>query len=179
MSSAYSNKTLLSSNQIQEVTQLAFHYMRQGETLLEQKVPLLDIHFDLSGQMAGMFCVRPNLRWIRFNPFLFDKYWQENMEQTVPHEVSHYLVDLAFGSNLVRPHGKEWKTIMIYLGAKPDTTHCFDVSDIPVRRQRRFLYRCQCQDHQLSTTRHYRLLRNQKAKYLCRQCGEVIAEVKD
>lgn len=179
MTSPHSKNTLLDENQIQEITQLAFHYMRQGEKLLEKKVPLLDIHFDLGGQMAGMYCVRPNHRWIRFNPFLFHKYWQDNMEQTVPHEVSHYLVDLAFGSAKIKPHGKEWKTVMIYLGAKPEATHRFDISDIPVRRQRRFLYRCQCQDHQLSTTRHYRLLRNPSAKYVCRQCGGEIKAVTD
>jgi len=179
MSNPYLNTTLLTENQIQEITQLAFSYMRQGEQLLERKVPLLDIHFDLSGQTAGMYCVRPAHRWIRFNPFLFNKYWQDNLQQTVPHEVSHYLVDLAFGSAKVKPHGKEWRTVMIYLGAKPETTHRFDVSDIPVRRQRRFLYRCQCQDHQLSSTRHYRLLRNPSAKYVCRQCGGEIKAVSE
>lgn len=65
---------------------------------------------------------------------------------------------------------------MIYLGAEPETTHGFDVSDIPVRRQRRFLYRCGCQDHQISSTRHYRLLRNPEAKYVCKRCkGEISA----
>ncbi|MCH9699399.1 MAG: SprT-like domain-containing protein [Gammaproteobacteria bacterium] len=176
MNNQFINKTLLSENQIQEITQHAFHFIRLGEELLEKRVPLLDIHFDLSGQMAGMYCARPNLRWIRFNPFLFNKYWQENLEQTVPHEVSHYLVDLAFGARKVKPHGKEWRTVMIYLGAEPETTHGFDVSDIPVRRQRRFLYRCGCQDHKISSTRHYRLLRNPDAKYICKQCkGEITA----
>jgi SprT protein len=55
------------------------------------------------------------------------------------------------------------------LGASPRATGRYDLSGLPLRRQRRFTYRCGCQTHQLSTVRHNRVQRGE-AIYLCRQC---------
>ena len=47
----------------------------------------IDVDFDLKGRCAGMYQVRGRLRRIRFNPWLFAKYFDESVSDTVTHEV--------------------------------------------------------------------------------------------
>jgi SprT protein len=47
---------------------------------------------------------------------------------------------------------------------------------VPVRRQRRFRYRCDCSTHQLSARRHNKI-RHGRANYLCRSCGSEVVFV--
>ena len=146
---------------------------------LGKKVPEIEIKFDLSGRSAGMYCSQRRERWIRYNPYIFAKYFDENFNNTVPHEVAHYLTDVVTGRKRVAPHGQEWQTMMQLLGCEPETTHKFDLDGVPVKRQRRHLYRCGCQDHQLSSTRHNRVQRQKKHNYFCRNCGEALSFVKE
>ncbi|MGD8581085.1 MAG: SprT-like domain-containing protein, partial [Gammaproteobacteria bacterium] len=88
---------------------------------------------------------------------------------TVPHEVAHYVVDVLYGVMNVRPHGAEWQKVMFSLGAEPSVTGNYDLSGIPVRRQRRHTYQCACTIHQISAVRHNKI-RLGKARYFCRYC---------
>lgn len=142
--------------------------------LLDTELPAIPVRFDLKGRAAGMYRVQGGERWIRYNPHLFAKFFQDNLTQTVPHEVAHYVCDCLHGLRNIRPHGREWQGIMRTLGAEPRATGDYDLEGIPLRRQRRFSYRCECDtDHQLSTQRHNRICRGQ-ARYLCRVCGEAL-----
>ena len=38
------------------------------------------------------------------------------LSDTVIHEVAHYIVDCLYGFQRVKPHGPEWKSIMVDLG---------------------------------------------------------------
>ena len=145
--------------------------IRRAERLFEREFPLPRIHFDLSGRIAGMFRVRRQQREIRYNPYLFGKYFDDNLANTVPHEVAHYLVSELYGWRKVRPHGAEWKAIMCRLGAEPTVTCRYDLSGVPQRRQRRFNYSCECTTHALSAVRHNRVQRGQ-GHYTCRQCRQ-------
>lgn len=146
---------------------------------LGKKIREIEIKFDLSGRSAGMYCSHRRKRWIRYNPYIFAKYFDENLENTVPHEVAHYLTDVVTGRKRIAPHGQEWQAMMQLLGCEPETTHKFDLEGVPVKRQRRHLYRCGCQDHQLSSTRHNRVQRQKKHNYFCRKCGEALALVEE
>ena len=95
------------------------------------------------------------------------------MAVTVPHEVAHYLVDCLHGLGRVRPHGVQWRGIMNAFGVEPRATGSFDLTGIPVRRQRRFTYRCECSTHHLATRRHNSVQRGE-ARYRCRDCGETL-----
>jgi SprT protein len=140
--------------------------------------PALPVLFDLRGRMAGMYRVRGEQRVIRYNPWLFAKYPEDGIEVTVPHEVAHYVSDLLYGFDRIRPHGREWREIMVLFGVDPDDAmrHRLDLSGIPMRQQRRYPYRCECRTHHLSGVRHGRVQR-EAAKYVCRRCGADLEHV--
>jgi SprT protein len=58
---------------------------------------------------------------------------------------------------------------MTAFDTEPAVTGNYDLSGIPQRRQRRFNYRCDCRQHQLSTRRHNKII-NGNSSYLCRYC---------
>ncbi|VAW72147.1 hypothetical protein MNBD_GAMMA13-1699, partial [hydrothermal vent metagenome] len=95
------------------------------------------------------------------------------LQTTVPHEVAHYIADRVWGLASIRPHGVEWRSVMHQLGAEPSASARFDLSGLPVRRQRRFTYRCDCDTHELTACRHNRVSKG-RARYHCRQCGAVL-----
>ncbi|GAB3278104.1 SprT-like domain-containing protein [Parahaliea aestuarii] len=140
---------------------------------LERDFPVPPVRFDLRGRSAGMFRSDGQRHWIRYNPWIFAKYYRDNLEGTVPHEVAHYIVHLLYGRRRVAPHGREWRAVMDLLGAPPEVTFDRDLSDIPQRRQRTHSYHCACREHALSTTRHNRVRRG-SGRYLCRACGEAL-----
>ena len=131
-----------------------------------ERIPVL---FDLSGRAAGMFKVIGEERWIRYNPWIFGKYFEENLRDTVPHEVAHYIVHETCGRRKVRPHGPQWQALMARFGADPGVTFDLDLEGIPQRRQKTHPYRCACRVHQVSTTRHNRVLKG-AGRYHCRYC---------
>lgn len=132
-----------------------------------ERIPVL---FDLSGRSAGMFRVHGRQRAIRYNPWIFAKYYRENLESTVPHEVAHYIVHEMFPQRGIKPHGPEWRELMGHFEADPGVTFDLDLSGVPQRRQRSHPYRCGCRVHLLSTTRHNRVQRG-TGEYQCTRCG--------
>jgi SprT protein len=147
--------------------------VRRAAQSFEFALQPIAVTFDLTGSAAGMYRVRRGERVIRYNPYIFAKYFENNLAVTVPHEVAHYVADCLYGLRNIRPHGEEWKAVMRSLGAEPRVTARYDLSGVPVRRQRRFSYYCECDTHQLSACRHNRIQRGQSS-YLCRRCGSAI-----
>ena len=138
--------------------------------LLGTALPVIPVKFNLSGTAAGMFCARGKQLWLRFNPWLFAQDFDIHLNDTVTHEVAHYGIHCAFPTRRrIKPHGAEWRGLMRALGANPQATFSSDMTGLRVRRQRRFSYTCDCQQHEVSATRHYRILR-QRAAYCCRFC---------
>ena len=117
-------------------------YIKVASGLYDQKFQPVPVHFDLRGKCAGMYEVKGSARRIRYNPWLFAKYWEDSLKNTVTHEVAHYLVDCIYGLRRVKPHGKEWKEIMIDFGARPKATGDYDLAGIPTRNYERFAYSC-------------------------------------
>jgi SprT protein len=134
------------------------------------------VAFDLFGVCAGMYRVRGKERLIRYNPLIFARYLDENLRDTVPHEVAHHVVDILFGRRGVKPHGHQWRTVMADFGVAPEVRHHWDLDTLAVRRQRRFPYQCSCGEHQLSTVRHKRMM-TKSAVYRCLRCGEPLKHV--
>lgn len=144
-------------------------YIRLAGQWLGRELPSLPVHFDLAGKCAGMFKMRGDHCWIRYNPWIFGRYFDYNLAGTVPHEVAHYVVEATRGRRRVKPHGPEWRAVMARFGADPEVSFRLDLSGLPQRCQRTHPYRCNCRDHRLSTTRHNRVQRGTGA-YLCRYC---------
>jgi SprT protein len=128
-----------------------------------------EIRFDLRGKAAGQFRSRDGHHCeLRFNRELMLRHGERFLDRTVPHEAAHLVAFLLNGPR-VRPHGKEWQAIMHLFGTAPERCHEYDVAGLQTRRLRRYLYRCACRAHQLSSIRHNRILRGQT--YFCRACG--------
>ncbi len=153
-------------------------WLQRARALFGLALPEIPVRFDLQGQTAGMYRARGGRREIRYNPLVFAHWYRENLADTVPHEVAHYVVDVLHGRH-ARPHGMEWRAVMAAFGVAPKRTCDFDLSALPVRRERRFRYRCGCGEQQLSATRHNRVVRGQ-TRYRCRTCGQhLTAESED
>lgn len=148
-------------------------FLQRASELFHFRYQPLMVSFDLKGRAAGQYRVNRNGRWIRYNPYLFARYFQNNLDNTVPHEVAHYVVDRLYGIHRVRPHGEEWKRVMRVFGASPRATASYDLTGIPVRQQQRFPYRCNCREHSLTSIRHNRIINN-RAIYRCRACRSAL-----
>lgn len=149
-------------------------YIGRAEQVFARRFDAVPVLFDLSGSAAGMFKVDGRRRWIRYNPWIFAKYFSENLRDTVPHEVAHYIVHEVFGLRNVKPHGEEWQALMVLFDANPEVTFRLDLEGVPRRRQRTHAYRCDCREHEVSSTRHNRVVRG-TGRYHCRYCdGELV-----
>jgi SprT protein len=163
----------IDAQQQQHVRTTTLECLQRAETLFELEHRPVPVSFDLRGRAAGMYRVRRNQAVIRYNPYIFSRYFNHGLQATVPHEVAHCITDRIFGLANVRPHGKEWQTVMRALGAEPRASMHLDLAGIPLRLQRRFAYQCDCTVHQLSSCRHNKIAAG-KARYLCRRCGAVL-----
>jgi len=159
----------LSPEQRQRVVEATRRSIVRAGTLFGCDLAVIPVRFDLHGRAAGMYRVRGGQREIRYNPHIFARYFSDNLENTVPHEVAHYVIDMRHGLRRVRPHGPEWRAVMRAFGAVPVATCSYDLDGIPVRRQQRFSYRCACTTHSISSVRHKRI-QSGRVDYSCRRC---------
>ncbi len=112
-------------------------------------------------------------REIRYNPYIFSKYFEDSFTTTIPHEVAHYVTDIIYGLKNIKPHGEEWKAVMHAFDADASVTANYDLSGIPVSRQTLFTYQCDCREHQLSTIRHNKI-KKRRYQYYCNYCKQTL-----
>jgi len=158
----------INRGQQREVVDLTREYVRKAEQLFATKFPKITVKFDLSGRSAGMYKVVGRGRCIRYNPWIFAKYFEENLGGTVPHEVAHFVIDQVYGMGRVKPHGVQWQALMAKFGADAGVTFDLNLDGVPQRRQNRHPYQCPCRRHEVSSTRHNRVQRGQH--YYCVRC---------
>ena len=163
----------IDQRQQQQVIEQTRHYLQRAETLMGRSFDPIPVRFDLKGRAAGMYKVTRRERVIRYNPYIFSRYFDDNLADTVPHEVAHYVVDVVYGRRRIRPHGPEWRALMVQFGLQPRRTANYDLTGMPVRRHRQFPYRCACGPVSLGARRH-RSFEQGVARYHCRRCGEVL-----
>jgi SprT protein len=167
----------LSAEQQQQVIERTNVYIERAKDLLDIKIKPVEINFNLKGRAAGMYRVYRQIyrqkREIRYNSYIFSKYYDDNFSTTIPHEVAHYASDLIYGLKNIRPHGREWKEIMQVFGADASVTADYDLSGIPLRSRTLYTYQCSCREHQLSSVRHNRINRN-RGHYYCSYCKSTL-----
>lgn len=169
----------LSYSQKQQVIERTHYFVKEATQLFKIKTLPFDIQFNLKGRAAGMYRVKKHYfkhyREIRYNPFIFSRYFKDNLNTTVPHEVAHYVSDLIYGLKNIKPHGKEWQQIMSEFGADSSVTANYDIKDVPQKKVRSVTYQCNCGDKQLSIIRHNRVIK-QASKYYCKICKQILIE---
>jgi SprT protein len=165
----------LSPLQQQQVIEKTDFYIEQANQLLNLQLPTIPVKFDLRGRSSGMFVYRRSGRhsehWIRYNPIIFSQYFDHTLQHTVGHEVAHYVAYAVSQGRRIKPHGKEWREVMALFELPAEVTSRYDISELPLRQQRRHRYRCACREHELTTTRHNKILRG-NAVYTCQLCRQ-------
>ncbi len=156
-----------------EVIEATFEHIDTAATIFNRPFRKIEVLFDLRGQAAGMYRIIGKSKSIRYNPWIFSKYFAENLSNTVPHEVAHYIIYEIYARKQVRPHGSEWKDLMQAFGANPARTFDHDLSGIPMVKHKTYPYRCQCRAHSLTARRHNQIVRGKKT-YFCRQCQALL-----
>ena len=167
--------TPVTDSQRLQITQATHHCIERAGILLDRDFALLPVAYDLQGKCAGMYQIRGSQRRIRYNPWIFAKYFEESLENTVIHEVAHYVVDCVWGIRRVKPHGKEWRQIMVTMGAEPNVTGHYDLTGIPTRHYKRYAYKCDCKTHQLTILRHRKIV-ERGASYRCQSCRSALQQ---
>ena len=152
----------LSAPQQQVLAQVASCY-QIAETALGRSLPRPKVMFTLRGKSAGTAHLQENK--LRFNPILLKENLQEFLNHVVAHEVCHLIAYRLYGR--VKPHGKEWQSLMINIfGLTPSTTHQLNIDSV-VGKQ--YPYQCLCGPVLLSVRRHNKIVRGQ-TQYQCRRC---------
>ena len=152
-----------------QVMAMTEHFIRRAEEIFGRRFKRIPVLFDLKGRTAGMFKVVGKRGVIRYNPWIFGKYFEANLRDTVAHDVAHYIVHEVYPRRTTKPHGQHWKNLMVQFGADPGVTFELDLSGVPQRRQSSHRYQCGCRIHEVSSTRHNRAQRG-AARYICRFC---------
>lgn len=153
--------------QLQErVQQCLEAYLSVAQQKLQVKIPKPSMHFNQRGRIAGS--ARLQINQIRLNPTLLADNPDRFCQEVIPHELAHLIVYQLFGR--VRPHGKEWKSVMQDVFNVPaQTRHDMDVTKVAGKT---FIYRCLCGSVALSVRRHNKVLRGQQ--YQCRACKQFL-----
>lgn len=136
--------------------------------------------FKQTGRRAGVcvFNFTTKICIIKINPDYFAKYHDDMINQTVPHEVAHYVSDMVYG-RMGKGHGSFWKSVMRNLGRKPDRCHTYDLEGVKVKTVRKpFHYNCGCSEgHDVTPRLHLKMQMGRT--YTCRKCRKKLAYSKN
>lgn len=176
-SNNHGDHPVLSKARQETVVNATHGWVKKASDLYSITIDPIDVFFDLRGRTSGMFCTRGKRRWIRYNPWIFAKHFDDSLAITVPHEVAHYVCFLLHerkhwfnGKQKLKPHGVEWKAVMQQFGVPANATCTLDISDVPQKQLKRFPYKCLCSTHELTSIRHNRIVRGRN-RYLCPKCN--------
>lgn len=101
------------------------------------KLEFPEIRYDIKSWTGGLAYRNRNL--VRYNLILLVENEKHYIENVVPHETAHMIVNecfrsgkfkLADGKKRHMPHGKEWKEVMGVLKVTPSVRHTYDCSSI-------------------------------------------------
>jgi SprT protein len=156
---------------VKRVNELIDYYNKYKNTT----IPNPRVEFTLRGKVAGCVSFNGDDAHINFNKVLLQENFDDFIEQTIPHEVSHYIVFKLYGHqyNKTRTrrvvHGPDWKYTMRFFGCDPKLYHSYSTKNSTVRKLKTFTYRCSCSEVELTSIRHNRVQKG-TAKYRCSKC---------
>lgn len=138
--------------------------------LYGKHVPVNEIVYDLDGKVGGEADYTRGL--IRLHPIWLEQYKEVYINRTVVHEFAHLAHDILVPSDLSKArgnrkaHGKNWKSIMVALGASPEQYHNYSLEHIHSKQKYRN-YMCTCCETtiQVSQIRHRRIIENRQTYY--------------
>ena len=132
-------------------------------------IPTPRVRFDLRGRKAGTADTCGS--FVRINNDLLEHYPDRMVDDTAAHEIAHVIAAAVFGKH-IRPHGREWKSVMSLFGADPRRLH--NMKTTPARKIRRFSSTCGCSTFRF-TTFYIRILRAHP-EIRCPRCRQPFKE---
>lgn len=118
---------------------------------------------------------------LRINPDFFKKYYDDMLNNTVPHEVAHYIAVFLYGRHQGGGHGWRWREVMAVVGIKAaERCHQYDMEGVKVRagKEAPFKYSCRCDSpHMVTRTvhqRHQASVAIGKQGYKCTKCRQFL-----
>ena len=151
----------------QRVRDEVLRLVEECSILFDVPIQAPHVLFTVKGATAGT--ARRDGTMINFNMAILKAQPEAFIARTVPHEVAHAAIGQLHGTR-VQPHGREWKALMVNLGAAPERCHSYDLTTVKVKRQRRWTYACACTQYDLTTVRHNKIQRG--CAYRCRVCKQ-------
>lgn len=132
------------------------------------QLPRPGIWFDLKGASAGQ--AHLGRGGLRFNLILLSENRSAFFDEVIPHEMAHWLVFHLRDGQRLKPHGREWQSVMRNLfGLVPQVTHRFNTQKAQPAPYR---YQCGCRTHQLTARRHGLVKKGRG--YRCRHCQQML-----
>lgn len=132
------------------------------------ELPSPKVWFDLKGASAGQ--AHLGRGGLRFNAVLLHANRRAFFDEVIPHEMAHWLVFHLDDGPRLKPHGREWQSVMQGLfGLSPRVTHRFDIQQSQPRPYR---YQCGCQSHAFTAKRHALVIKGRR--YRCRHCDQTL-----
>lgn len=108
------------------------------------KMPI--VKYDLRGRVAGTAYSIKNEIQINAGLLLDPRYTEEQINNTVPHELAHLVTYVLYPETMTRqyyawgkrtkaqPHGPRWQEVMWAMGVVPTRTHNMDTTNVKVVR---------------------------------------------
>jgi len=151
----------------------------KAEKIYYKSFDRIEIKFNLKGGTAGQYHFLKGSSdskgsYFRFNIDIANANGKKLYKDTVVHEVAHYIARSLAKGKYIKPHGKEWKSVMNALGVNPERCHSYTIPK-STRKLKYFDYICDCDTHSISSIIHNRILKGQK-RY-CKKCKGILKMV--
>lgn len=138
----------------------------------------IEIRYDLRGKAAGMAGWErkrgAKVYYLRFNREAINNYWDDQVKQTVPHEVAH-LVAWAHPRLGAENHNWQWSMIDRKLGGTGERCHRMKLT--PGRKVTRYLYLTNRGREVSIGPKHHKALQTRSCAVLTfRKTGETVTK---
>ena len=168
---------LITEEKLKLVTEKVNETVSKLNNIYNFDMPIPSIYFDLTEFEAGY--AKYKSMSVHFNPILASENWNHFIAETVSHEVCHIAVWYwCFFCKKPFPKSKHdpiWKKMMIEVGATPNITHDYDLSNLRKKKIKQFAYACSCSTPTVvSLTVHNRILNG--ALYRCCKCNLTLVD---
>lgn len=135
-------------------------------------IPTPPIQYRQMGRRAGLCTINYLTKscTLTLNPDFFSNHHDEMINQTVPHEVVHYVSGYIYGRE-GHGHGFYWKMLMRQIGLRPSRCHTYSLEGVKTRQvSKPFKYICGCSDPHMVTLNLHTKMQEHGRTYTCRRC---------
>ena len=145
-------------------------YLDIAEKHWDRKFNRPDVKYDLKGHTGGWAIGGHTIR-LNYDILTDDRYYQDMVNQTVPHELAHIVVHQMWPK--ASAHGEHWQHVMSVFGKPADRCHQYETK--AVKKHKKFSYTCTCpgRTYELGSARHNRAQTGQR-RYYCPLCQETL-----